>query len=125
MAQEQVNEDTVTCCERAAEGSVVDMAHAARRTAILQNARNDLGRAARLLTHIERTLSTQAKLAINRDALAGTNLAVNDLGRLARGGQTAKNLGAHQQDLSPRAFAGLDQRAMIVVESVILAALTH
>ena len=57
VAQEQVNEDTVTRCERAAEGSVVDLAHAARRTAILQDARSDLGRAARLLAYIERTLS--------------------------------------------------------------------
>ena len=125
MAQEQVNEDTVTRCERAAEGSVVDMAHGARRTTILQNARGNLGRPTRLLAHIERALGTQAKLAIDRGTPAGTDLAVHNLGRLARRGQAAKDLRAHQEDLGPRALASLDQLSMIVVEPVILAALAH
>ena len=68
-------------------------------------------------------MGTQAKFTINRDALAGTNLAVHNLGRLTRRGQTPKDLRAHQEDLGPRTFAGLDQRAMVVVEPVILAAL--
>ena len=70
-------------------------------------------------------MGTQAKFAINRDALAGTDLAVHNLGRLARRGQAAKDLRAHQEDLGPRALASLDQLSMIVVEPVILAALAH
>ena len=101
------------------------MAHAARRTTILQNARGNLGRPTRLLTHIERTLSAQAEFPVNGHALAGTNLAVHNLGRLARRGQAPKDLRAHQEDLGPRTLAGLDQLAMVVVEPVILAALAH
>ena len=65
VAQEQVDENTVARSERAAEGSVVDTARAARGTTVLQDARSDLGRPARLLAHIERALGTQAKLAID------------------------------------------------------------
>ena len=93
VTQQQVDENTVARGERTAKGAVVDVTRTARGAAVLKDARGYLFRSARLLTHIERTLGTQAKLAINRDALAGTNLAVNNLGRLARGGQTAKTSG--------------------------------
>ena len=125
VTQQQINEDAVARGERTAKGTVVDATRAARGTTVLQDARGDLFRPARLLAHIERTLGTQAKFAINRDALAGTNLAVHNLGRLARRGQAAKDLGAHEEDLGPRALASLDQRAVVVIEPVILAALAH
>ena len=125
MAQEQVDENTVARGERTAKGAVVDVTRTARGAAILKDARDYLFRSACLLAHIERTLGTQAKFAINRDALAGTNLAVHNLGRLARRGQAAKDLGAHEEDLGPRALASLDQRAVVVIEPVILAALAH
>jgi hypothetical protein len=65
MAQQQVDENAVARGERTAKGAIVDVTRTARGAAVLQNARNDLGRPARLLAHIERTLSTQAKLAID------------------------------------------------------------
>lgn len=77
------------------------MAHAARGAAVLKDARDYLFRSACLLAHIERTLGTQAKFAINRDALAGTDLAVHNLGRLARRGQAPKDLRAHEKDPVP------------------------
>lgn len=125
MTQQQIDKNTVARGERTAKGAVVDATRTARGTAILQNARSDFGRPARLLAHIERTLGTQAKLSIDRDALTGTNLTVHNLGRLARRGQAPKDLGAHEEDLGPRALAGLDQLTMIVVKPVILAALAH
>ena len=125
VAQEQVNENAVTRGERTAKGAIVDATRTARGATVLQDARSDLGRAARLLAHIERTLGAQTKLAIDRDALAGADLAVRNLGWLARRGKAAKDLGAHQQDLGPRTLASLDQRAVVIVEPVILAALAH
>ena len=65
VAQEQVDENAVTRCERTAERSVVDTAYTTRGATVLQDARSDLGRAARLLAHVERALGTQAKLAID------------------------------------------------------------
>ena len=74
---------------------------------------------------IEDALSAQAKLVIDRHALAGTDLAVHNLGRLTRRGQTAKNLGAYEEHLGPRALASLDQRTVVIIEPIILAALAH
>lgn len=65
VAQEQVDENAVARSERAAERSVVDTAYTTRGATVLQDARSDLGRSARLLAHIERTLSAQAKLTID------------------------------------------------------------
>ena len=65
VAQEQVDENAVTRCERTAKGAVVDVTRAARGAAVLQDASGYFFRPACLLTHIERTLGTQAKLAID------------------------------------------------------------
>ena len=65
VTQQQIDKNTVARSERAAEGSVVDTARAARGTAVLQDARGDLFRSACLLAHIKRALSTLAKLAID------------------------------------------------------------
>ena len=61
VAQEHVDEDTVARCEGAAERSIVNVTRTTRGAAVLQDARGDLRRTARLLAHIERTLGTQAK----------------------------------------------------------------
>ena len=79
----------------------------------------------RLLAHVERTLSAQAEFPVKGHALAGTDFAVHNLGRIAWRGQTAKNLRTYEEYLGPCAFAGLDQRAVVIIEAVILAALTH
>ena len=65
VAEQKVDEDTVARCEFAAERSVVDAARATRGATILKDACSDLGRAARLLAHIECALGAQAKLAID------------------------------------------------------------
>lgn len=57
VTQQQINEDAVAHGERTAEHSVVDAIYATRGAAVLQDARGDLFRTARLLAHIERTLS--------------------------------------------------------------------
>jgi hypothetical protein len=125
VTQQQIDKNTVARGERTAKGAIVDATRTARGATILQDARSDLGRAARLLAHIKRTLGTQAELAIDRDALAGTDLAAHNLRRLSRRGQAAKDLRAHQEYLGPCAFTRFDQLAMLVIEPVILAALAH
>lgn len=125
MAQEQVDKDAVARREGSAKGTVVDAADAARRAAVLQDASSNLGGAARLLAHIERALGAQAKLAIDRRALAGADFPVHDLGRITRRRQASKDLGAHEEHLGPRALARFDQLAMVIIEPVILAALAH
>ena len=65
VTQQQIGKNAVARGERTAEGAIVDATRTARGATILQDARSDLGRAARLLAHIERTLSTLAKLAID------------------------------------------------------------
>ena len=65
VTQQQIDKNAVAGGERTAKGAIVDVTRTARGAAVLQNARNDLGRAARLLAHIERALSTLAKLAID------------------------------------------------------------
>lgn len=65
VTQQQIDKNAVARGERTAEGSVVDTAYTTRRAAVLQDTRSDLGRPARLLAHIERALSTLAKLAID------------------------------------------------------------
>ncbi len=65
IAQEQVDENAVTRRELTAKGAIVDATYAARGAAVLKDARDYLFRSARLLAHIERALSTLAKLAIN------------------------------------------------------------
>ena len=59
VAQEQVNENAVTRGERTAKGAIVDATRTARGATVLQDARSDLGRAARLLAYIERTLGAR------------------------------------------------------------------
>lgn len=125
VTQQQIDENAVARGERTAKGAVVDATRAARGAAVLQDARSNLGRAARLLAHVERTLSAQAEFPVNGHALAGTDFAVHNLGRVARRGQAAKDLRAHQEDLGPRTLASLDQRAVVIIEAVILAALAH
>ena len=91
----------------------------------MQDDRSNLGRAARLLAHIERALGTQAKLAIDRYALAGANLSIHDLGGVARRRKATKDLRAHKENLGPGALTCLDQLTVVVVEPVVLAALAH
>ena len=86
VAEQKIDEDTVARCEFAAERSVVDATRTARGATILKDARGDIFRPARQLAHIERALCAQAKLAIDRGALAGTDLAAHNLGWLARRG---------------------------------------
>ena len=62
---------------------------------------------ARVLAHIERSLGTQAKFAIDRYALAGTNLSVHNLGRLARRGQAPKDLRAQSQAVAIAILKGV------------------
>ena len=76
VTQQQIDKNTIARGERTAKGAVVDVTRTARGAAVLKDARDYLFRSACLLAHIERTLGTQAKFTINRDALAGTNLAV-------------------------------------------------
>ena len=96
VTQQQIDKNTVARGERTAKGAIVDATRAARGATVLKDAHRDLGRAAKVLAHIERALGTQAKLAIDRDALAGADLTVHNLGWLARRGQATKNLGAYQ-----------------------------
>ena len=65
VTQQQVDENTVARGERATKGAVVDATCAARGAAVLKDARDYLFRSACLLAHIERTLGTQAKYAID------------------------------------------------------------
>ena len=125
VAEQQIDKNTVAHGERTAKGAIVDATRTARGATILQDARSDLGRTARLLAHIERSLGAQTKLAIDRDALAGADLTVRNLGWLTRRGQTTKDLGTDEEHLGPRTLADLDQRAMVIVEPVILTALAH
>lgn len=59
VTQQQIDENAVARGERTAKGAVVDATRAARGAAVLQDARSNLGRAARLLAHVERTLSAR------------------------------------------------------------------